>query len=76
MFAPLGLHEALRIPVRDGFVVGLAGPDSPPDLWLSPALGPETRELHLALRAPDRAAVDAVHAAARALGAEVLHAPR
>ena len=76
VFAPLGLHEALRIPVDGGAVIGLAGPDDHPDLWLSPARGSETRELHVALRAPDRGAVDAVHAAAVARGAEVLHAPR
>ncbi|WP_369131475.1 VOC family protein, partial [Modestobacter roseus] len=47
-----------------------------PDLWLSPAPAGETREAHIALRAPDRAAVDAVHEAAVAAGVEVLHAPR
>jgi catechol 2,3-dioxygenase-like lactoylglutathione lyase family enzyme len=43
---------------------------------VSPAAGSETRELHVAFIAPDRAAVDAVHEAALAIGAEVLHAPR
>jgi catechol 2,3-dioxygenase-like lactoylglutathione lyase family enzyme len=57
-------------------VAGLAGPGGPPDFWLVPSRGPETRELHVAFRAPDRNAVDAVHAAAAAAGAEVLHAPR
>ena len=75
-FAPLGLHEAMRIPVPPSAVVGLSGPDGHPELWLSPALRPEARELHLALAAPDRAAVDAVHEAAVAAGYEVLHAPR
>ena len=75
-FAAVGLREAVRIPLETGFVVGLAGPDGPPDLWLSPALGAETRELHLALQAGDRDAVDAVHAAAVSAGVEVLHAPR
>jgi catechol 2,3-dioxygenase-like lactoylglutathione lyase family enzyme len=75
-FAPIGIHEVLRFPHSAGFVVGLAGPDGNPDFWLSPAAGPETRELHLALRAPDRDAIDAVHVAAVAAGAEVLHAPR
>ena len=32
--------------------------------------------MHLALRAPSRAAVDEVFALARELGAEVLHEPR
>ncbi len=76
VFAPLGLREAMRYPVGDSAAVGLAGPDGFPHFWLSPALRDETRELHVAFRAPDRAAVDAVHAAALAEGAEVLHAPR
>src|SRR6202035_4164706 len=38
--------------------------------------GTETRELHVAFKAPDRAAIDAVHQAAVAAGVEVLHAPR
>jgi catechol 2,3-dioxygenase-like lactoylglutathione lyase family enzyme len=75
-FAPIGIHEVLRFPHDGGFVVGLAGPDGNPDFWLSPAARPESRELHVALRAPDRDAVDAVHLAAVAAGAEVLHPPR
>ena len=75
-FAPVGLREAMRFPAGESVVVGLCGPDGDPAFWLSPAAGRETRELHLALRAPDRAAVDAVHEAARAAGVEVLHAPR
>lgn len=75
-FAPIGMREAMRIPVPGSFVVGLAGPDGAPGFWLSPTAGAETRELHIAFRAADREAVDAVHAAAVAAGAEVLHAPR
>ena len=75
-FAPIGMREAMRFPVGESFVVGLAGPEGPPDYWLSPAAGPETRELHVAFRAPGRPEVDAVHEAAVAAGAEVLHAPR
>ena len=75
-FEPIGLREIMRFPVGASFVVGMGGPDGVPDFWLSPAERPEARELHLALRAPDRAAVDAVHAAAVAAGAQVLHAPR
>jgi catechol 2,3-dioxygenase-like lactoylglutathione lyase family enzyme len=75
-FAPLGLREVMRFPHDDSFVVGMSGPDGVPQFWLSAAAGPETRELHLAFRAPDRAAVDAVHTAAVAAGVEVLHAPR
>lgn len=76
VFAPIGIHEVKRFPYGDAFVVGMAGPDSIPNFWLSPATGAETRELHLAFRAPDRHAVDAVHDAAVAADAEVLHAPR
>ena len=75
-FAALGLQEAMRYPVGDSFAIGLAGPDGFPHFWLSRAKGGETRELHVAFTAPDRAAVDAVHAAALEAGAEILHAPR
>jgi catechol 2,3-dioxygenase-like lactoylglutathione lyase family enzyme len=75
-FAPIGMQEAMRIPHLGSFVVGLAGSDGFPGFWLSPSTGTETRELHIAFRAPDRAAVDAVHEAAVAAGAKVLHAPR
>ncbi|WP_369131639.1 VOC family protein [Modestobacter sp. I12A-02662] len=75
-FEPVGMREVMRYPSGESFVIGLAGPDGMPDFWLSPAEGGETREIHLAFRAPDRAVVDAVHEAARAAGAEVLHAPR
>ena len=63
-FAPIGMRELMRFPQGDSVVVGLAGPDNIPNFWLSPAAGAETRELHLAFRAADRAAVDAVHDAA------------
>lgn len=75
-FAPLGLREAMRFPAGDSFVVGLSLADGKPDFWLGPTSGPETRELHIAFRATDRAAVEAVHAAAVAGNAEILHAPR
>jgi catechol 2,3-dioxygenase-like lactoylglutathione lyase family enzyme len=48
-----------------------------PRFWLGPITTEGTaRELHIAFAAPDRAAVDAFHAAAVAAGAEVLHEPR
>jgi len=72
LLAPLGVHEAMRFP---GPVVGMAGPDGIPHFWLSPG-GPSTHEAHVAFTAPDRAAVDAVHAAALDAGLEILHAPR
>jgi len=75
-FAPLGMREQMRYLQGEGFVVGLSGPDGFPNFWLVPAAGQETREIHLAFRASDRQTVDAVHDAAVAAGAEVLHAPR
>jgi catechol 2,3-dioxygenase-like lactoylglutathione lyase family enzyme len=75
-FAPIGMREAVRYPYGGTIAVGLCGPDGIPVFWLGPSTGAETRELHLAFRAPDRNAVDAVHAAAVAAGTEVLHAPR
>ena len=75
-FAAIGMREAMRFPYRGTFVVGLAGPDGTASFWLGPPTGNETRELHVAFRAPDRPAVDAVHEAAVAAGVEVLHAPR
>jgi catechol 2,3-dioxygenase-like lactoylglutathione lyase family enzyme len=75
-FAPLGIREAMRFPNGDSFVVGLAGPGGVPQFWLSAAQRAEAREIHVAFRAPDRAAVDAVHDAAVAAGVEVLHAPK
>ena len=72
-FAPLGMQEGARFPVgKSQLVIGLAGPDGRPRFWLSPALRPDDRELHLAFSAPDRAAVDAVHEAAVAAGIEAL----
>jgi catechol 2,3-dioxygenase-like lactoylglutathione lyase family enzyme len=76
VFAPIGMREAARFPDGGRLFVGLAGPDGVPVFWLGPPTGDETRELHVAFRAPDRAAVDAVHEAAIKAGAEVLHAPR
>lgn len=74
--APIGIREVMRFPHLDSFVVGMSGPDGPPDFWLSPATGTEARELHLAFHAADRQSVDAVHDAAVKAGVEVLHAPR
>jgi len=75
-FAPIGMREAMRYPYGDSIAVGLCGPDGAADFWLGPPTGTETREVHVAFRAPDRAAVDAVHEAAVAAGFEVLHAPK
>jgi catechol 2,3-dioxygenase-like lactoylglutathione lyase family enzyme len=75
-FEPIGMREVIRFPHGDTFVVGLSGTDGIPSFWLSQATGPEARELHLAFRAADRRAVDAVHDAAVTAGVEVLHSPR
>jgi len=75
-FAPIGMHEVLRFPYGETIVVGVGGPGGQPVFWLGPPTGDETRELHVAFKAPDRAAVDAVHEAAVTAGVEVLHAPR
>jgi len=56
VFAPLGVHEVVRFPHEGSAVVGLAGADGVPHLWLAPG-GPARAEIHLALTAPDRAAV-------------------
>jgi len=64
------------VPVAESFAVGFAGPDGVPDFWITPAFADERRALHLALRAPDRSAVNAVHRPAVEAGLEVLHAPR
>jgi catechol 2,3-dioxygenase-like lactoylglutathione lyase family enzyme len=76
VLGPLGVREAMRFDRDDGLVVGLSGPDGFPHFWLGPAGGPPSREVHVAFTAPDRAAVDEVHAAATAAGAAILHAPR
>jgi catechol 2,3-dioxygenase-like lactoylglutathione lyase family enzyme len=48
-----------------------------PDFWIGPVTtGDDSREVHIAFRAPDRAAVTAFRDAAVALGLEVLHEPR
>jgi catechol 2,3-dioxygenase-like lactoylglutathione lyase family enzyme len=70
--APLG---GVRV-MDTGSVIGYGVPPFP-DFWLGPrTTGEGFRESHFAFTAPDRAAVRAAFAAARALGAEVLHEPR
>jgi len=73
LLGPLGITVSLDF----GDVLGLAGPDGVPKFWLGKTTtGGTQREIHVAFAAPDRATVDIVHAAARELGAEVLHEPR
>ena len=76
VFAPCGIREAMRIDTPQGPVVGMSGPDGMPQLWVSPMEDSGRRPVHLALRAPSREAVDAVFAAAKEAGAEILHEPR
>jgi catechol 2,3-dioxygenase-like lactoylglutathione lyase family enzyme len=76
VFAPCGIREAMRFDRPEGAVVGLAGPDGFPKLWLGPMEGPGNRPVHLALTAPSRQAVDDVFAAAQAAGTVILHEPR
>jgi len=53
------------------------GPASKPCFWIGPrTTGDGFRESHIAFVAPDRSAVEAFFAAAVAVGAATLHAPR
>ena len=76
VFAALDVREARRVERPEGVVVGLSGADGFPHLWFGPLVDPGIRPVHLALAAPSRPAVDAVHAAAQEVGAVVLHPPR
>jgi catechol 2,3-dioxygenase-like lactoylglutathione lyase family enzyme len=76
VFASCGIREAMRIDTPVGPVIGMAGPDGHPHLWVSPAEDTGHRPVHLALGAPSREAVDAVFAAAKEEGTEILHEPR
>jgi catechol 2,3-dioxygenase-like lactoylglutathione lyase family enzyme len=76
VFAPCGVRELMRHDSPGGAVVGLCGSDDYPRLWLGGAVDHGVRPVHLAITAPSRDAVDAVFAAAREWGAEVLHEPR
>ena len=76
IFAPIGIREVMRFPHGDDFVVGLSGPDGFPNFWFSAASGDEACKLHVAFRAADCHAVDAVYKAAVTAGTEILHAPR
>jgi catechol 2,3-dioxygenase-like lactoylglutathione lyase family enzyme len=73
LLAPLGIKVAMDF----GDALGLGGPDGMPKFWLGKTTtGGTQREIHVAFTAADRATVDAVYAAARELGAEILHEPR
>ena len=71
VFATLGFRRVMEYGVAIGYGVDF------PTFWLGPL--PEDlgeREAHIAFQAPSREAVDAFHAAALGMGAEVLHEPR
>jgi catechol 2,3-dioxygenase-like lactoylglutathione lyase family enzyme len=71
VLAPLDGRRIMQF----GQVIGFGVPPFP-DFWLGPrATGDGFREVHVAFRAPDRAAVRAFFDAAVAAGAEVLHSP-
>ena len=77
-FAPLGMAVAVRIPTGPP---GAPRSSACPRAAATPASGSppaarSSRSCTSRSRRPDRAAVDAVHEAAVAHGAEVLHAPR
>lgn len=53
------------------------GADGRPTFWINQQMtGDGFRESHIAFQAADRATVNAFHAAASSIGAEVLHKPR
>ncbi|WP_019870205.1 VOC family protein [Salinispora oceanensis] len=71
VLAPLAGRRLMEFPEAVGYGSSI------PDFWLSPLGGAAGGvEAHIAFTAPDRAAVQAFHDAAVALGVEVLHAPR
>lgn len=70
--APLGIKTHMKFEGPEGNVAGL-GRDTP-DFWVGDG-GALQGRVHLAFSAPDRAAVDAFHAAAIAAGATDNGAP-
>lgn len=71
VLAPLGGRRILEYENVIGYGV------DQPTFWLGPVTtGGEAREVHLAFKAPSRAAVRAFFDKAVAAGAEVLHEPR
>jgi catechol 2,3-dioxygenase-like lactoylglutathione lyase family enzyme len=72
VLGPLGGGRVMEFGSTIGY--GVSGH---PSFWLSPLPdGSPNRELHIAFRAKDRAAVREFFSAAVAAGAEVLHEPR
>ena len=75
-FAAIGMHEAMRFPVGETIVVGLAGPTAFPFLAGPAHRAPRPGNCTWPSGRPTAAAVDAVHEAAVAAEVEVVHAPR
>jgi catechol 2,3-dioxygenase-like lactoylglutathione lyase family enzyme len=72
VLAVLGHQRLMDYGVALGY-----GSDGKPEFWLARWDGEApNREIHVAFTAPDAETVRAFHAAAQALGAEELHAPR
>ena len=72
VLAPIGGSRVMDF----GDVIGYGVPPMP-DFWIGPDQNGEGfKESHIAFSAPDREAVRAFFAAAKAAGAEVLHEPR
>jgi catechol 2,3-dioxygenase-like lactoylglutathione lyase family enzyme len=71
VLAPLGIRPSFT----DGYAVGFFGTGAS-GFWITPALGPETRELHIAFGVPNRALVDAFFAAGNAASAEIIYPPQ
>ena len=76
VFSSCGIRDAMRYDTPNGPVIGMSGPAGHPQRGVRPMEGTGRRPVHLALRAPSRDAVDAVCAAARDAGSEILHEPR
>jgi catechol 2,3-dioxygenase-like lactoylglutathione lyase family enzyme len=62
--APLGLSLLMEPAAR----IGGFGRDGKPTFWITDQRGPTTENVHVAFVAPDRATVDAFHAAALQAG--------
>jgi catechol 2,3-dioxygenase-like lactoylglutathione lyase family enzyme len=70
---PLGYEQLMEFDTPDRGTVTGFGAKGKPDFWLSE--GEPAAQLHIAFASPDRATVDAFHAAALAAGGEDNGAP-
>jgi catechol 2,3-dioxygenase-like lactoylglutathione lyase family enzyme len=72
LLAPL----SIRPMHQDGEAVGFFSDSEPDGFWLGPAQRTETRELHIAFRAPTRAVVRSFHEAGVTAGGESIYEPQ